>query len=115
MPYLILNGVADFIVFAKNVFNAVETMRYPAEGNLIVHAEINIAGTTIMMGDSTEQWTQRPASLFIYSENVDGDYKRAIQNGGKTIMEPEDKEYGRTCGVEDPFGNVWWITSLPNQ
>ena len=111
MPYLILRGAAAFIDFSKKVFNAVETARHPDGNNLIMHAEINIGGSTLMIGDSSEQWQPRPASLYIYSENVDSAYKRALANGGKTIMEPEDKPYGRTCGIEDPFGNVWWITA----
>ena len=113
MPYLILPGVAGFMEFAKNVFNAKTLAVHPADGDGIMHAEITIEGSTIMMGDSNEQWKPRPASLYIYSEDVDSTYKQALTHGAKTILEPEDKPYGRTCGVEDPFGNVWWITAVP--
>lgn len=113
MPYLIIPGAAKFIAFASRVFGATETTKHLTEDNQIMHAEIDIEGSTIMLGDSSEQWKPRPASLYIYSENVDKTYDQALALGGKTIMPPEDKPYGRTCGVEDPFGNVWWITSLP--
>ena len=39
-------------------------------------------------------------------------YHKALEMGASYIMEPADMEYGRSCGVKDPFGNVWWITSL---
>ena len=113
MPYLILPGVAEFIEFATKVFNAKTLAVHPADGGGIMHAEINIEGSTIMMGDSSERWEPRPASLYIYSEDVDSAYKRALTHGAKTILEPEDKPYGRSCGVGDPFGNVWWITAAP--
>jgi uncharacterized glyoxalase superfamily protein PhnB len=113
MPYLILKGAADFIDFAKKVFNAKETARHLTDDNRVMHAEIMIGDSTIMIGDSSEQWKTRPASLYIYSESVDNDFKKAVASGAATIQEPEDKPYGRACGVEDPYGNVWWITSLP--
>lgn len=113
MPYLILPGVAGFIEFAQKVFNATTLLVHPAEGGGIMHAEISIEGSTIMMGDSNEQWNPRPSSLYIYSGDVDSAYKRAISHGAKTILEPEDKPYGRSCGVEDPYGNAWWITAVP--
>jgi uncharacterized glyoxalase superfamily protein PhnB len=113
MPYLILKGAAKFIDYARNVFNATESARHLTEDHQIMHAEILIGGSTIMIGDSSGQWKARPASLYIYAENVDATYEKAIRNGGTTLMPPEDKPYGRTCGVEDPFGNVWWITSIP--
>jgi uncharacterized glyoxalase superfamily protein PhnB len=113
MPYLILKGADKFIEFATNVFSAALAAKHLTNDNKIMHAEILIEGTTIMIGDSGEQWSIRPASLYIYSNDVDGTYEKALNNGGKTIMPVEEKPYGRTCGVEDAFGNVWWITSLP--
>ena len=113
MPYLILPGASAFIDFAKNVFGAEEFTRYPTDDGKVMHAEIAIGTSTIMTGDSNEKWQPRPASLYIYSKDVDADYAKALKFGAKSIMEPNDQPYGRTCGVEDPTGNVWWITSLP--
>ena len=45
-------------------------------------------------------------------ENADESYKKAIDEGATTVMELSDQDYGRTCGVSDPFGNTWWITSV---
>jgi PhnB protein len=113
MPYLIVRHAEKVIEFAMKVFNAKETQRHLTDDKRIMHAEIIIEGTTIMMGESNEQWKPFPASLFIYSNDVDGMYQKALQLGGKSIMPVEDKPYGRTCGVEDQGGNIWWITSYP--
>lgn len=112
MPYLIVNGAANFIDFTKKVFNAVENekMKSMRDGKTIQHSEIVIGESTIMFADSTEQFQPRTAGLFIYVENADETYKKALDEGATTIMELSSQDYGRTCGVTDPFGNVWWIT-----
>jgi PhnB protein len=113
MPYLILPGAAKFLAFTKKVFDAEETALYKRENlEVIMHAEIMIGNSTIMFGDSSEQWQNSVAGLFIYVKNADEVYGKAMAEGATTIMEPADKDYGRTCGVKDPLGNTWWITSL---
>lgn len=113
MPYLIVNRAADFIKFTKNVFNAIENEKIKSmrDGDTIMHSEIKIGGCTIMFADSTENFEPQTAGLFIYVENADATFKKAIDEGATIVMELSDKDYGRTCGVQDPFGNVWWITS----
>lgn len=114
MPYLIVNGAANFIAFTKKVFKAVENekMRSMRDEKTIQHSEITIGDSTIMFADSTEKFEPRTAGLFVYVENADETYKRAMEQGATTITELSDQPYGRTCGVTDPFGNVWWITSV---
>jgi uncharacterized glyoxalase superfamily protein PhnB len=48
----------------------------------------------------------------VYSKNGDETFRKAIEKGAKVVMEMEDKSYGRSGGVEDPFGNTWWITTI---
>jgi len=48
----------------------------------------------------------------VYVEDADAAYKLALDNGATSLMPPADQDYGRTCGVKDPFGNTWWITSV---
>jgi PhnB protein len=113
MPYLILKNAKAFIEFTKNVFDA--TLHFAEkqeDGQTIRHAELSIQGATIMLAEATEQWKTQNANLFIYVENADNTYHTALNNSAASLMEPETKDYGRTCGVTDPFGNVWWITSL---
>ena len=50
------------------------------------------------------------AGLYVYVNDVDTTYKRALQAGAKSISEPTDQIYGdRGAGVVDPFGITWWI------
>ena len=113
MPYLVVEGAEKFLQFTKRVFNAQETFKMMREdAKKIMHAEIQIGGSTIMFADTPENVKPQTAGLFIYAENVDGTYEKAINEGGTTLRELSDEDYGRTCGVTDPFGNVWWITSV---
>jgi PhnB protein len=115
MPYLMLNGALKFIDFVKAVFNAELTTgmhRLREDGVTVMHSEITIGGSTIMFSDATEQWPEQTANLFVYVDNADETYKKAIASGAVTTMALSDQDYGRTCGVTDPFGNVWWITSV---
>ena len=114
MVYLIVDGASEFLDFSRQVFNAVEkkearTMR---DENTIQHSEIRIGDSTIMFADSTETAKPRTAGFFIYVENADETYKKAIARGATAISGLSDKSYGRSGGVKDPFGNIWWITSV---
>src|SRR5690554_6828531 len=110
MPYLILNDVAAFMNFAKEVFGAVELAVYKNEDGSIMHAEIQIGGSTIMMGQSNSDWSTQNAGLYINVENADETFQKAIDHGATVIMPVENKDYGRTSGIKDPHGNTWWIT-----
>lgn len=111
MPYLILKSVEDFIEFTKIVFGAEEKMRHPDSDGRVVHAEVLIGDSTIMAGESTDQWNIQNAGLYINVNSADEIYQKALNAGAKTVMKLSDQEYGRTCGVKDPSGNTWWITS----
>ena len=113
MPYLILPGAEKFIEFTQKVFSAESTFkRMREDGKTIMHSEIQIGNCTVMFADTTDKYKSHPAGLFIYVENADETYKKAIDEGASTVMELSDQDYGRTCGVGDPFGNTWWITSV---
>jgi len=114
MPYLMLKDASKFIPFTETVFGAQVnpgTLRTRDDGKLM-HAEVMIGGCTIMFSDSSEQWPEQTANLFIYVDNADQAFKKAIDAGSTVVMELSDQDYGRTCGVSDPFGNVWWITAV---
>ena len=116
MPYLILDDPRGFIDFAINVFGAntrlvAEDENDPDRG--IMHAEITIGDSTIMIGGSSDQWHQQTAGLYITVDDADSTYQKALDAGAETVTELSDQEYGSTGGVKDPFGNTWWITSMP--
>lgn len=111
MPYLMLEDAAGFIEFIKKVFDAKMTHQDMRDGT-VGHCEANINGSTIMFSNSRGEWEPAPANMFVYVENADETYAKAVEHGGTTIMPPADQDYGRSCGVADPYGNVWWITSV---
>lgn len=113
MPYLILKGAAQFIDFTKKVFDAKDSNEQVLrDDGTVQHAEIILNESTIMVTDEIKDWPQQNANLFVYVPNADETYKKALENGATSLMELSDQDYGRTCGVTDPFGNIWWITSI---
>ena len=111
MPYLIVQNAPDFIKFMQAVFNATEKFRTMRDETRIAHAELQIGESTIMFADSTDDFRPQTAGMFVYVPNADETYKKALAEGATSIMEMSDQSYGRSGGVADPFGNVWWITS----
>lgn len=113
MPYLILNGAPKFIEFTQKVFNAKLISKHLRDDQqTIMHGEIGIDGSTIMFAEATDQFAPQTAHLFVYVDNADNSFQTAKDNGATVLTELSDQDYGRTCGVTDPTGNVWWITSV---
>jgi PhnB protein len=112
MPYLIIENAAAFLDFTQKVFGAVEKHKAMRDEKLIRHGEISIDGSIIMFADATEQFKQQPTSFFIYVDDCDAVYQKALANGATTKSEPADQQYGRSAGVNDAFGNTWWITAI---
>jgi PhnB protein len=112
MPYLIVKNAAAFIVFTQKVFDATEKFKTMRNETAIMHAEISIGESVIMVADATEVYHERPAGLFVYVDDCDVLYKKAIDNGATTVAEPADQGYGRSAGVLDAFGNTWWLTAV---
>ena len=114
MPYLILKGANDFITFMNKVFDAKEQMIVPGPNGTVMHGELKVGDAVIMLAEAGDQFPAMTAGMFIYVDNADTAYKKALDTGAVTVpgQEPADKDYGRACGVKDPFGNTWWITSV---
>ncbi len=113
MPYLIVEGAEKFITFMKEVFNAEETYKTMRDEQTIMHAEIMIGSSSIMFADSTDNFAVSNAGMFVYVDDADATFKKAIDAGPIVVMEMADQSYGRSGGVKDPFGNTWWITAVP--
>jgi uncharacterized glyoxalase superfamily protein PhnB len=113
-PYLILNKANLFLAFMQNLFGAeITEIHYRDEAKKIVmHAELKIGNATVMCAETTNEWKTDNAGLFIYVDDADVSYAKALTLGCTTIMELSTQHYGRTCGVKDTFGNTWWITSV---
>jgi len=119
-PYLIVNGAAQALEFYKKAFGATEMMRFPGPGGKIMHAEIKIGDSPIMLADEAPEMGARspktiggtPVSLLLYVEDVDAWASKAVAAGAKVQRPVQDQFYGdRTGTFEDPFGHVWSIAT----
>jgi PhnB protein len=119
-PYLALRDAARAIEFYKKAFGAKEELRIPGPGGKIGHAEIVIGDSHIMLADEhPERGHLGPqsqggstVSIMLYLENVDAVVERAVAAGAKLLMPVADQFYGdRMGGLEDPFGQVWYVAT----
>jgi uncharacterized glyoxalase superfamily protein PhnB len=111
-PYLVATGASKLVDFLKQAFDAQEIFRMPAPDGSIMHAEIKIGDAMVMLGEASEQWKPMPCALCLYVQDADAVYRRALQAGATSLMEPTDQFYGdRQGGVKDPSGNTWWIAT----
>ena len=109
-PYLVVSGVAQLIEFTKQAFGATEVYLSKRPDGSVMHAEVKIGDSIVMMGESQDK--KFPGMLHLYVEDADAIYQRALQAGAKSLREPADQPYGdRSGGVEDAFGNQWWIST----
>ena len=112
-PYLVVPGVAQLLDFLKQAFAAQEvhsSMMRP--DGTIMHAEVRVGYSVVMMGEPMGEFTPRPGSLYVYVSDTDAVYKRALHAGATSLTEPADQFYGdRNAGVQDPVGNRWWMAT----
>ena len=111
-PYLVVDGAARVIDFLKQVFNAQEMMRLAAPGGRIGHADLRIGDSMVMLGDAHDGHLPMQAMLYVYVDDVDAAYQRALRTGAPSVQSPADQFYGdRSGAVKDPCGNQWSIAT----
>ena len=110
-PYLIVSDASRLIDFIKKSFNATEIDRFETD-NTILHAILQIGDSKIMISDSNQNMKPMPCFLYLYVDNVDETFQRAIAAGAISMREPTDEFYGdRGAGVLDFAGNNWYIAT----
>jgi PhnB protein len=119
-PHLSVKGAAEAIDFYSSVLGAKERMRMEMPDGTVAHAEVQIGDSVIMVGEevpgeadpSPETLGGSPVALFVYVEDVDDVFKRAIGAGARPVREPEDHFYGdRVAMFDDPQGHRWNIAT----
>ena len=111
-PYLVLDGASGTIDFLARVFGAVELRRFADGDGRVVHAEVRIEDTVLMLADGTEGWPPLPAHVHVYVPDVDATYRRALEAGAESVQEPVKKEdEDKRGGVKDAGGTTWWIAT----
>lgn len=111
-PYLVVDGADRTINFLKTVFDAVELRRFPDSAGKVMHAEMRIDDTVIMIADGNEGWPPVPAFVHLYVSDVDATYRRALHSGASSVQEPVKKDdEDKRGGVKDAGGTTWWIAT----
>ena len=111
-PYLIVSGAAGTIEFLKQVFGAEELRRFAADGGGIMHAEVRIDDTVLMIADGADGWPPIPAHVHVYVPDVDDTWRRALAAGAESVQEPVKKDdEDKRGGVKDAGGTTWWIAT----
>ena len=112
-PYLVVDGAAGTIAFLQRVFGATELRRYPDPSGRLMHAEVRIDDTVVMLADCTDQWPAIQANVHIYVADVDATYRRALDAGATSVQEPVKKDDAdKRGGVKDAGGTTWWISTM---
>ena len=119
-PYLALDDAAGAIDFYKRAFGATELSKMEGPGGKIMHAELEIGDSKLMLADA---WpgssTQAPrqlgaatAGVFVFHEDIDSFFKQAIDAGATSVTDPENMFWGDRFGtLQDPFGHVWHVAT----
>ncbi len=119
-PYLTIRGGDRAIEFYKRAFDARELVRMPGPGGKLMHAELQIGDSMIMLSDefpemggkSPEALNGTPVSIFLYVEDVDKVFQQAVNAGATPQMPPQDMFWGDRFGkLTDPFGHQWSLAT----
>jgi len=109
-PYLIVKDAKRLIEFLQKAFDFQEVTTHLQPDGSIMHAELTLGNSMIMLGDASEVYPPNPTMIHLFLNDCDTFYQRALDAGAVSIREPQDQEYGhRSAGVTDQSGNQWWI------
>jgi len=109
-PYLTCDGAARTIEFLVRVFDAVELMRIPNDRGGVMHAEVRIDDSVVMLSDGAAGFPPTPSNVHVYVPDVDATYRRALEAGAESIQAPIKKDDAdKRGGVKDAGGTTWWI------
>lgn len=109
-PYLMIPEAERFVEFLREAFGATEL--YRAKGSAGGwHIELKVGDSMLMVGEA-KNGPAFPAALFLYLQDVDAVYHRALKAGATSLSAPQDQSFGdRMAGVKDDFGNTWYLAT----
>ena len=111
-PYLVVPGAAALIDFLKQAFDARERFRHERPDGAIMHAEVEIGDSVLMLADAVAAAEASTATINLYVADADASYNRAISAGAESLRAPADQDHGdRSAGVKDKWGNQWWLAT----
>lgn len=111
--YVVTAGAARVIGFLKEAFGAIELRRFDMPDGTIMHAEVRIDDSVVMIADGGGEWPPIPSWIHVYVSDVNTTYARALEAGGISVQVPVQREgdLDKRGGVKDPGGNTWWIAT----
>src|SRR5712692_11941919 len=90
-PVVVVEGAPRLIDFLKQVFNAQEEEVYKGPDGRVIHAELRIGDSIVMLSDASPEFPALPAMINVYTEDVDAAYKRALKAGAASLREPSNQ------------------------
>lgn len=115
-PYLIASEAAQVIRFLAEAFDGSERRRYEDQEGGILHAEVQVGDSVIMLADAAEGWPPVKSYIHLYVPDVDVAFRAALSAGASPVQDPTLRpgDPDRRGGVEDQAGNVWWLATQKN-
>lgn len=111
--YIMASGAQRVIEFLKRAFDAAPLRRFDNPDGTIMHAEVRVGDTVVMLADAGGPYPAFPVWLHVYVPDVDATYNKALAAGAVSVQEPVQKpgDPDRRGRVKDPSGNTWWIST----
>jgi PhnB protein len=111
--WIVTPDTSQLLDFITAVFDGVELARIPLEDGTIGHAEIRVGDTVLLAFDVRPDWPAMPSLLRVFVPDADATTERAMTAGARVVTPPATHAFGQRTGrVRDPFGNIWWISSV---
>lgn len=111
-PYIMVRDARGLLEFLQTILDARVVRTGDQPDGTLGHTEIRIGDTVLMLSDVGTEWPEAPGAFYVHVDDADDSYRRALQAGATSIMEPADQAYGdRHGGVKDRWGNQWWLAT----
>jgi len=111
-PYLFAQNAARLIEFICAAFSGEVTFRKLRPDGSVMHAEMRVGNSMLMLADQTEEFGPNPTSIYLYVPDCDVSYQSALDSGGVSVFPlmtlPSGERYG---AIKDPSGNIWWVAT----
>lgn len=113
IPYLLVDRAAELTTFLSSAFDAKVRQRLERADGSVMHVELQIGDSIVMIGEPVAEFGPMPSSIYLYVEDCDAVYRRALEAGAASVMPPTDMPHAgeRYGGVQDPSGNLWWVAT----
>lgn len=111
-PFVIVKDATSLLEFIKKAFHGETTSVMNDPDGKVMHATAKIGDSIIMVADAMERFPAMPCMLYLYVDDVDKVYQKALKAGGQSLREPTNEFYGdRSAGIKDAWDNQWWVAT----